>query len=105
MGSFGCGKSSQRVIECDFHRAAGANDVRPAGHHLNFLVEGLNGASGSFGAELVQQEYVVGAKHAGDFVHRVRHFLQIPGRGPLVGHQSIELLPGPPRYPFRPARQ
>ena len=57
MGRFWFGKSSERVIEGDFHRFKGAKPVGSSGHHSNFVVEAFDRPSRnlSFGAEPVQQ--------------------------------------------------
>src|SRR6267378_5945386 len=57
MGRFWFGKSSERVIEGDFHRFIGPKPVGSSGHHSNFVVEAFDRPSRnlSFGAEPVQQ--------------------------------------------------
>ena len=57
MGRFWFGKSSERVIEGDFHRFIGSKPVGSSGHHSNFVIEAFDRPSRnlSFGAEPVQQ--------------------------------------------------
>src|SRR5487761_307822 len=103
----------------------GAETVGTSGHHSNFVVKALDGTGGNLAVspEPVQQEFLVGAKHTGHFLHRLQAaahgafgpvvqkrsgpddglvvpeveegFLQLPGsgRGHLAGQQSIEFLP------------
>ena len=69
------------MIEGHFHGIVGAEAVRSSGHHSNFVVETLDGAAGDlpFGPEPIQQQFLVSAQHAGDFLHR----LQTAAQGPL----------------------
>jgi hypothetical protein len=56
VGSLGFGKSSERVIEGDFHSFVGPKPIRSSGHHSNLIVETLDGTAGNlcFGTEPVR---------------------------------------------------
>src|ERR1019366_8936683 len=75
-------KASQGVIKGYFHSFVGAKAIGSSGHHSNLVVEAFDstGRNLAFGAEPVQQEFLVGAQHESDCLHR----LQTATHGPIA---------------------
>jgi len=82
VGCFRFRKASQRVIKGYFHSFVGTKAIGSSGHHSNLVVEAFDSTSRNlaFGAEPVQQESLVGAQHASNFLHR----LQTATHGPIA---------------------
>ena len=82
MGCFRFRKASQRVIKGYFHSFVGTKAIGSSGHHSNLVVGAFDSTSRNlaFGAEPIQQEFLVGAQHASDFLHR----LQTATHGPIA---------------------
>src|SRR2546421_7266806 len=72
VGRFRFWKFSQRVIESDFHGSKGTKTIGSSSYHSNFVVETLHGARRdlAFGAEPVQNEWLMSPQHPGNFLHR-----------------------------------
>ena len=70
------------MIKRDFHRFVSAEAIRSSGYHSDLVVESLDGAGGNlaFSSEPVQQEFLMGAKHAGDFLQGI----QTAAHGPIT---------------------
>src|ERR1700676_264981 len=61
------------MIEHDFYRIGGSESVGSSDTRLEFVVQTLDGTERDFIARLepVQDKWLVGADHAGDFLHRL----------------------------------
>jgi hypothetical protein len=106
VGRFGFGSASKRVVRGNFHRLVDAESIGSPGHHSDLVVEALNrlGENPSFGPEPVQQEFLVGAQHAGHPLQR----LQAAAHGSLApiveegfgsDQRSVGPEMGPPGIP------
>lgn len=66
---------------CDrgrFPWVIGSETIRPSGDHSRFVVETFDRAAGNLalGAKPIEQEFLMGAKHAGNFFHRLQSAAQ-----------------------------
>ena len=61
------------MIQGDFHCFIGAETIRASGDHSDFVVQAFDGTAGDFalGPEPVQEQFLMGAKHPGHFLHRL----------------------------------
>jgi hypothetical protein len=73
------------VIQGNFHRFVGTKAVGSSGHHSDFVVETLDGATGDFalGPKPVQEQLLMRAERPGDLAHRLDAAAQSPP-GPKV---------------------
>ena len=100
------------MIESGFHGVVGAKAVGSSGDHSDFVVEALDGAVGdfAFGPEPIEDEFFVGAEHAGDLAQGLEAAAQgafapdiqeggSPGEGAVVPEVLEGFLerPGPGR--------
>ncbi len=137
VGGFRFGQSSECVIEGHFHRFEGAKAVGSSGYHTDFVIEPFDRAARKlpFGAEPVEQQFLMIAQHASNFLHRFESaaqgavapgiekarrpegrlvrpevqecLLQLPGPGRVqfAGEQGVELLAGFAAHPASLAQQ
>src|SRR5207247_269278 len=130
-------QSAERVIQGYFHSIVGPKAVGPSGHHSNLIIQALDSATGdlALGAEPIEEQFLVGAQHAGDSHHRLdsatqgapspiiqevarpgqravapevlEDFLQDPGPSgdQFAGCQGVELLSGFAAHAAAPSQQ